>query len=150
MEVQALKSGELVTVMIDEVDLQTIPGRISVAGNGYAQMWINSEMWLVHRWILGLSKGDGKIVDHISGNKLDNRRSNLRVVTPAKNGANKRAHGRSGFRGVYQISKNSWEAKATLNYQVHHLGYFGSPQEAYEAGAAWRQVNMPGYVERVH
>ncbi len=39
----------------------------------------------MHRVILGLKKGDGKIVDHRKGHSLDNRRSNLRVCTNQQN-----------------------------------------------------------------
>ncbi|GAH21431.1 unnamed protein product, partial [marine sediment metagenome] len=37
----------------------------------------------MHRQILGLKPGDGKIVDHINRNPLDNRRVNLRIVSQA-------------------------------------------------------------------
>jgi hypothetical protein len=44
----------------------------------------------LHRFILGLEKGDGKVVDHIDGNPLNNTRENLRVLTKAQNNQNRR------------------------------------------------------------
>lgn len=43
-----------------------------------------------HRLVLGLVKGDGKVVDHVNGDKLDNRRDNLRLVTASENSFNRR------------------------------------------------------------
>lgn len=57
---------------------------------------------LLHRLILGLTTGDGRLGDHINGDGLDNRRANLRVATPAQNAWNMRAaRSRSGFKGVH-------------------------------------------------
>ena len=57
---------------------------------------------LLHRFLLGLTLGDGKIVDHINGNKLDNRRNNLRLVSSFENSLNRRSNRLSsaGYRGV--------------------------------------------------
>ena len=54
----------------------------------------------MHREIIGAS--EGVEVDHRDGNKLDNRRKNLRVATKSQNQANARKHrdNKSGFKGV--------------------------------------------------
>ena len=54
----------------------------------------------MHREIVGAKPGE--IVDHINGDTLDNRRCNLRIVTPRENGQNRRVHagGTSRYRGV--------------------------------------------------
>jgi|SRR5690554_489720 len=67
----------------------------------------------MHRMVLGLKKGDGKIVDHINGDGLDNRKSNLRLVTPQENAVNvKTGRGNeSGYKGVYyRKNRNRWVA----------------------------------------
>ena len=57
---------------------------------------------LLHRLIMGVGKGE--YVDHISGDGLDNRRSNLRIATQTQNNGNTRikSHNTSGYKGVYQ------------------------------------------------
>jgi hypothetical protein len=39
----------------------------------------------LHRFIMGLDKGDERVVDHLDGDGLDNRRCNLRVCTQREN-----------------------------------------------------------------
>ncbi len=43
----------------------------------------------MHRQIMGLVRGDGKIVDHINRDSLDNRRGNLRLCTYSENNKNR-------------------------------------------------------------
>jgi len=51
------------------------------------------------RFVMNAKKGE--IVDHIYRNPLDNRRKNLRIVTPRQNGLNRRCRSKTGFIGVY-------------------------------------------------
>lgn len=83
------------------------------------------------------SKGE-LVVDHINGDTLDNRKSNLRICTKHQNiiNAGKRKDNSSGFRGVYKVKKKGkerWQAKAVLEGRQYHFGYFDSAQEAAEA-----------------
>lgn len=57
----------------------------------------------MHRMILGLKLHDGKQVDHINGNGLDNRRCNLRICTHSQNHMNRQSHKHSSskYKGVY-------------------------------------------------
>jgi len=88
----------------------------------------------IHRRILGLKPGDGKYVDHINNNGLDNRRNNLRVCTNKENLRNrtiKQSNNTSGFRGVYwNKRKRKWEASIGINSQRKHLGYYESKTDA--------------------
>ncbi|MBK9976219.1 MAG: HNH endonuclease [Planctomycetes bacterium] len=77
----------------------------------------------------------GLVVDHINGNGLDNRRANLRVVTPAVNAMNSPARGKSRFRGVTWYHPKSrktgrWEVRVKKDGVVHSCGYFESEIEA--------------------
>lgn len=75
----------------------------SFDGNGGAFRWDGTRKKCVKLHRVLLNAPQGMCVDHINGNRLDNRKSNLRLCTYSQNSAN-RAHppqGRSGYYGVY-------------------------------------------------
>ncbi len=86
----------------------------------------------LHRLILNAEVG--QIVDHINGNPLDNRKSNLRIVTSTVNNQNarKRKDGVSSkFKGVsYSASERKWKCQIQINKQKIHLGVYLSEIEA--------------------
>jgi hypothetical protein len=89
---------------------------------------------LLHRYIM--SAPDGLEVDHINGNTLDNRKSNLRICQHKENMRNVklRRTNRSGYKGVsFDVRRNKWKARITLNSRENFLGYFETPQGAYGA-----------------
>lgn len=87
---------------------------------------------LMHREIMKAKKGE--CVDHINGNKLDNRRSNLRVCTQSQNLANRKKSPQksSKYKGVC-LTKNfnppRWEASIRVD-GVRHRKIFTSETEA--------------------
>lgn len=88
----------------------------------------------LHHLITGWS-----MVDHINGNGLDNRRSNLRQVTHAQNCRNRRLNSdnTSGYKGVNRFP-SSWRAGIVVNQRFHHLGMYATAEEAalaYDEGA---------------
>ena len=93
----------------------------------------------MHRLILNAP--DGVHVDHINGDGLDNRRENLRLVTPELNQANSRKHivQTSRFKGVaWHKGANKWRAYIAINRGQQHLGLFDdelSAAAAYDAKA---------------
>ena len=94
------------------------------------QAWIDGKGIYLHNFILG-----AKNVDHINGNCLDNRRSNLRMATNQQNSFNRtKSKGKSSrFKGVsWTPGKTSkvWRAYIRHNYKLIHIGYFSTEEEA--------------------
>ena len=101
----------------------------------------------LHRFITGCP--DGMEVDHVNGDPLDNRRSNLRIVSRRENLQNVSvAKGRSGIRGVERLQSGRFSARATVHGKRHYIGTYDTPQEAGVAASEWRQKHMPFSVEK--
>ena len=94
-------------------------------GNGIKKYGVHQ---LVAMAFLG-HKPDGHkiVVDHINGNKSDNRLKNLRLVTGRANLSMR--GGTSKYVGVYK-QQNSWIAKITVDYKVEYLGSYKTEEEA--------------------
>jgi len=89
----------------------------------------------LHRFILGLEKGDGKITDHINCDGLDNRKANLRTVTTSENLFNSETH-RNAI-GV-ERSGTRWRVRLHLNGTRTHYGTYPTKQEALDAVQRYR------------
>jgi hypothetical protein len=93
----------------------------------------------LHRFIMG--DPAGMVVDHLDGNRLNNRKSNLRVCTARENNMNlgPSKRNKSGYRGVYFSRANhKWRAVISLDGKNMHLGYYARPElasAAYEKAA---------------
>ena len=77
---------------------------------------------LLHRFVLGLKKGDGKIVDHINGNKLDNRRKNLRICSHLNNLRNQkvRKDNKLGYKGIKLFKQKRITKDGTIKIYNHY------------------------------
>lgn len=102
----------------------------------------------MHRAVLSLGYKDPGEVDHIDSTaKLDNRRSNLRLVTHAQNMQNQGSRaGTSRFRGVFfdkSRKARPWVAYACVAGRQHYLGAYAEEEEAAAVSAAFRREHMP-------
>lgn len=90
----------------------------------------NQKLIYMHREIMNAP--EGKEVDHINGNRLDNRRENLRIVSRQENRLNHpKRNNKSGYTGVVFIEeKNKYRATITYKNKTRNLGYFSSAQDA--------------------
>lgn len=92
-----------------------------------------------HRIAYMLMKGrmpPGQI-DHVNGDRADNRWSNLRLVRPAEQQKNMklRSDNSSGHHGVCK-GRKGWRARVHVNGRDRHLGEFASKEEAVAARRA--------------
>lgn len=94
----------------------------------------------MHRLIMQ-ARSD-QVVDHINGDGLDNRRTNLRVCTQAENSRNRRKFGgwTSRYKGVSLARgrRTPWRAQIRQGGRVRCLGYFSTEEDAataYDAAA---------------
>jgi len=83
----------------------------NISPRGYARTWVRVAVGVrkyvpMHRMVLQAK--DNEIVDHINRNKLDNRKANLRVVTPFLNALNQASRGTSKYKGVGK-HKDKWQ-----------------------------------------
>lgn len=92
----------------------------------------------MHRVVLGLGPDDPD-VDHVDGDGLNNRRSNLRLATASQNLGNQRARAHSSrFKGVYRNKQGRWQTQISVEGVKRHLGTFDTEEEAgsvYDAAA---------------
>lgn len=118
--------------VVDEEDYPAVSAYTwSITNKGY---WRSRKLNItIHRFLIGVVP-EGMVVDHINGNKSDNRRVNLRVVTPHQNAMNNGISkaNTTGKTGVYyRKDRNKW--KAGVCYKRKQIWYpklFDSYEEA--------------------
>ena len=91
---------------------------------------------LMHRVILGLTRGDGLEADHINGNGLDNRRANLRLANHKDNARNRKIgrNNSSGAKGVcWDRTHQKWLARIVVDGRSLFLGRFDDIERAIDA-----------------
>lgn len=105
-------------------------------GVGYAQMMIDRKMYSGHRlaWLHVHGVWPDQQVDHINGDRSDNRIANLRAATPSDNCGNVSRHrdNKSGFKGVFPF-RHKWAAQICRSGEKRHLGVFETPEAAHAA-----------------
>ncbi len=109
---------------------------IKAYGNhgGYSKVIIGGKRYLQHRliWYLYYKKEPPDYIDHINGDKNDNRIQNLRRVTCAENIQNQikpTKRSKSGFLGVSKHRKK-WRACICVNRKQINLGVYTTKKEA--------------------
>lgn len=128
--------GKGLCAVVDDEDFDALDQYTwHLASNGYVTTFTggrkNVKCVLMHRLIINPS-GDLE-VDHRNGNKLDNRRDNLRLARRGENARNLRRHKKfsSRFKGVSWNGRDQlWDAGIQCDLKAIHLGQFSSEIQA--------------------
>lgn len=122
-------------VIIDDEDYQFVSqNNWSIRTNSSGQIYFENRGKSLHRLIMNCPKG--MVVDHVDGNTLDNRKSNLRICTKLQNQYNQKKHKgtrHSSYKGVTfrkELKTKPWEAFIYKDYKSTRLGYFATEKEA--------------------
>jgi hypothetical protein len=105
---------------------------------GYREAHMEGGRYLMHRlaWLYVHGEWPPRYVDHINGNRSDNRIANLRLANPRQSVGNTFGNSRntSGYKGVSWDKRNKvWRAYIAFNRRYQHLGYFKNKEDAARA-----------------
>ena len=107
--------------------------------HGYMAIGIDGEKFRAHRVAWAMSHGDWPLhtIDHIDGDRLNNKLENLRCVSQAVNMQNRRKPTKSntsGFLGVYWSERlGGWVASVSVGDKRKRAGPYRTPERASEA-----------------
>lgn len=106
----------------------------SIQGRGYLAVGVNGTRYPVHKLIYLFHHGHmPEVVDHIDGNRLNNKIENLRGCTKAQNNMNtgSRKHNTSGCKNVFWVkSLSKWRVKVTAGKKQKYFGVYDDKELA--------------------
>jgi hypothetical protein len=117
-------------------------GKNPVAGglcHGYIRIRINGKKYFAHRlaWLYVYGSWPKNQLDHINGNRSDNRISNLRNVTNRENQQNQYKHRNGKIPNTQYIERlNKWASYVNIDRKKYYLGVYLTESQAKEAHLA--------------
>lgn len=136
-------------LLIDDEDRHVL-GAFSwnVGGTGYVRRTdhANGGEIKLHRAIMNAAPHE--VIDHINGNRLDNRRKNLRSVSVAENSQNRgKVNAKSGHLGVHwNAARNKWQVSFKRAGRTYYFGVFAHLEDAVRVSLAERERLSPGII----
>ena len=133
------KNGDTHFVSVDKEDFGILDDGWYAKQNDnifYCAKSIGRYTQRLHRVIMGLERNDDRVIDHIDGNGMNNKKQNLRICSQQENGLNRKKYETniSGYKGVgYHKVMGKWQARIQYKNKRIRIGYFETPEKAYEA-----------------
>lgn len=128
----------------------------SVTALGYRRIDVLRRGVMAHRlaWVLFYGEWPAGEIDHINGDKLDNRIANLRVVDRSGNLQNQqrlKSHNTSGYPGVsFHKKSGRWQAGIRVDGVRTYLGMYDTPEQAFSAYLDAKRRLHPVWADGVH
>ena len=120
----------------------------SDSGDGYIRIGVDGRLYFAQRlaWLYVNGQWPENDVDHINGQRADNRLCNLRRATRSQNNINavRPKDNTSGYKGV-MASRGKWLARIGVNRKKVFLGRFDSIEDAAQAYADAANRYYPGF-----
>lgn len=120
--------------VVDDEDYEELNMSKWFYNSGYAGRHIRKEkLYTVFIHSLLMNPPEGYLVDHINGDTLDNRRTNLRFCTKSENAHNRKASigGTSKYKGVtWRKDWGKWVAQIKVAGKKLSLGGYSKEEEA--------------------
>jgi hypothetical protein len=143
------ETGEFtwITVTSNTIKIGDIAG--SLRKDGYFRIGIDKKLYFAHRlaWLYVYGNSPLGYIDHIDGDRSNNRINNLRDADRFTNNQNikcAQANNKStGFLGVTRHG-SKFKAQITINRNHIHLGLFDNPHDAHEAYLSAKRLNHKG------
>lgn len=127
-------------IIVDKEDVNKLLSQnrhLKVSNRGYAYFKYHRETYFLHRFLMGLPReydyDTTLIVDHINGNTLDNRKSNLRICPKEKNAINCKLYknNKSGYKGINYVKRlDSWQVGISKKGKTVYLGTYKKLEDA--------------------
>lgn len=119
----------------------------SIKKDGYRWVTVDRAEYAAHRvcWLLHIGRWPDLYIDHINGEKSDNRIANLREVTASENLQNlhrANANNKAGYLGVCR-HEGKFAATIKLHGKQRWLGRFDTALEAHKAYLAAKAALHP-------
>lgn len=137
------------------ISSRAVKGRVAGTFDkkGYRLINIDGKSYKAHRlaWLFVNGEWPPDLIDHINGNKPDNKIANLRLANVSQNGQNKVTilpGNKSGYLGVFWNKQQcKWQAQIKINGKAKHLGLFDDPEIGHQAYIAAKKELHPFYVQ---
>jgi hypothetical protein len=118
--------------------------------NGYIKLTIDRRHYFAHRLAFLFVTGawPSGIVDHINGNRTDNKLANLRQVSRELNQQNMRKASKasaSGLLGAFK-KRDKWESKIKVHGKAISLGAFDTAEQAHHAYVQAKRLHHAGCI----
>lgn len=127
---------------------------VTKTDKGYIRVFVGQKYYMAHHlvWLLHTGRLPNKTIDHINGQRDDNRFANLREVSPLENSQNQRRAHKTSATGLLgatpvrnsRMASHRWRAQIRINGRTTHLGMFASAEDAHKAYLEAKRVHHPG------
>lgn len=125
-----------------------------ISNYGYCHISYEGSIYKVHRLIWKWWYGyDPEEIDHINGDRTDNRIDNLRNVNRSQNNTNTkiRTNNTSGYTGVsFDRIHSVWISRITINKKVIKVGQYRTAIEAKNARERYLRKHIPNTFSERH